>query len=173
VKQLLNTGVSNDQANEKLKAVEGAPYRSFTFRKTTMQLLLRVGARLPLRHRLAPCSLVSQSTTIRNAHSSYGDKQSGHPEGSDSKPTSHLEHPGPESPNTGSSASKSASKGRSQSSSSSDKGSPAIHSPQSAAEKNDPEVRQHNEEMRQRHERSVNQLSEDDNKVDKKFWTGW
>jgi hypothetical protein len=143
-----------------------------TSRKTTMQSLLRVGARLPLRHRLASSLLVPQSTTIRNAHSSYGDKQSGHPEGSDSKSTSHLEHPGPDPPNTGSSASKSGSKGTTHSSGSSDKGSPAIHSPQSAAEKDDPEVRKHNEEMRQRHERSVNQLSEDDNKVDKQFWTG-
>jgi hypothetical protein len=142
-----------------------------------MQSLLRVGSRLPRNPWLAaPSSLVSQKslapTSIRNAHSSYGDKQSGHPEGTNSKDTSHLEHPGPDPPNTGSSASKSASKGTSQSSSSSDKGSPAIQSPESTAEKDNPEVRQHNEEMRQRHERSVNQLSEEDNKVDKQFWTG-
>jgi len=91
-------------------------------------------------------------------------------QGTDEKnPKSHLEHPGPEAP-----ADKG--KGQSQSSSSSETssqgGSPAIHRPESAAEKDDPEVRKHNEEMEQRHERSVNQLSEDDNKVDKKFWKG-
>jgi len=54
----------------------------------------------------------------------------------------------------------------------SDKGSPAIHHPKSAAEKNDPEVRAHNEDMRNRHEVSTNQLGEKDNKVNPKFWKG-
>jgi len=84
-------------------------------------------------------------------------------------PKSDMEHPGPEAP---------ADKGtnKPQSSSSSDesghKAQPAIHRPKSAAEKEDPDVKKHNEEMEQRHERSVNQLSEKDNKVDKQFWKG-
>lgn len=65
-----------------------------------------------------------------------------------------LEHPGPEAP--------SASQG----------GSPAIHRPKSEAESTNPDVRKHNEELEQRHERTTNQLSEADNKVDKQFWKG-
>lgn len=55
---------------------------------------------------------------------------------------------------------------------SADKGRPAIHHPKSAAEKDDPEVKKHNEEMKKRSDQTVNQLSEKDNKVDKKYWTG-
>jgi len=51
-------------------------------------------------------------------------------------------------------------------------GKPAIFAPPSAAEKDDPEVRKHNEDMNNRHERSVNQLGEEDNKVDKNYWKG-
>jgi hypothetical protein len=86
---------------------------------------------------------------------------------------SHLEHPGPETPAQKSSGSTSNTQSsQDQSSGSGDKGRPAIHHPQSAAEKDDPEVRKHNEEMRQRSEQSVNQLSEEDNKVDPQFWKG-
>lgn len=97
-------------------------------------------------------------------------------------PKSHLEHPGPEAPATkGSIDKKSSSSSSSSSSSAQSSGNqesttsgarPAIHRPISAAEKTDPEVRKHNEEMEQRSERSVNQLSEDDNKVNKNFWKG-
>lgn len=100
-------------------------------------------------------------------------------QGKDEKnPKVGLEHPGPEAPakkGTASSSSSSSSQTQKSSSSSSDSSNgakPAIHRPESAAEKDDPEVRKHNEEMEQRHERSVNQLSEKDNKVDKNFWTG-
>ena len=83
---------------------------------------------------------------------------------------SHLEHPGPETP-----ASKDPTGSSSPSQTSSDSGQeakPAIHHPTSAAERDDPEVRKHNEELRNRHEQSANQLSEDDNKVNKNFWKG-
>ena len=50
--------------------------------------------------------------------------------------------------------------------------SPAIHQPSSPKEDSDPEVKKHNEEMKNRAEKSANQLSEDDNKVDKNFWKG-
>jgi predicted nucleic acid-binding Zn-ribbon protein len=86
---------------------------------------------------------------------------------------SHLEHPGPEAPaNQGSKSSSKTQSGESGSSGSGDKGRPAIHQPKSAAEKDDPEVRKHNEDMKQRSEKSTNQLSEDDNKVNPNFWKG-
>ena len=93
-------------------------------------------------------------------------------------PKSHLEHPGPEAPASKGTANKSSSSSgssssspKSQSSSSGDAG-PAIHQPKSAAEETDPDVKKHNQEMENRHERSANQLSEKDNKVDKNFWKG-
>jgi hypothetical protein len=83
---------------------------------------------------------------------------------------SHKEHPGPEAPST---KNQSSSQSSSKSDSSSEgKGRPAIHHPQSAAEKDDPEVKKHNEEMRQRSDQTANQLSEEENKVDPKFWKG-
>lgn len=89
-------------------------------------------------------------------------------------PKAHLEHPGPEAPaKKGTATSSSPQSQLDTSSDSTSQGAkPAIHRPKSAAEKDDPEVRKHNEEMERRHERSVNQLSEKDNKVDKKFWQG-
>jgi len=83
-------------------------------------------------------------------------------------PKSHHEHPGPEAPAQKGTTSSSSSSSRQKS----DDPSPALHRPKSAAEKDDPEVRKHNEEMEQRSERTTNQLSEEDNKVDKKFWSG-
>jgi hypothetical protein len=109
--------------------------------------------------------------TRRFAHGDYGGDQSGH-EKSDAAPKRDLEHPGPESPaSKGSSSSSSGSSTASKSSNlshteaKSDQGSPTNNQPKSAAEENDPEVRKHNEEMAQRHEKSANQLSEKDNKV--------
>lgn len=122
------------------------------------------------------------------AHQSYGNEQSGMEQGTHLKnPKSHLEHPGPEAPATKGSIDKKSSSSSSSSSTSSSSspaqssggeettsqgGRPAIHRPKSAAEEHDPEVRKHNEEMEQRSDRSVNQLSEDDNKVDQSFWKG-
>ena len=96
-------------------------------------------------------------------------------QGSDEKnPMAHLEHPGPEAPAKKGTASASSSQTQSDhtSNTTSHSGSPKIHRPKSAAEATDPEVRKHNEEMEKRSDRSVNQLSEEDNKVDKKFWQG-
>ncbi|KAK5051975.1 hypothetical protein LTR84_002779 [Exophiala bonariae] len=132
---------------------------------------------------------------VRLAHASYGNEQSGMEQGTHLKnPKSNLEHPGPEAPankgsiskeetTSSSSSSSSSSSNPSSSSSSSSQSSgsgekssdgarPAIHSPKSAAEDTDPEVKKHNEEMAQRNDRSVNQLSEEDNKVNKNFWSG-
>lgn len=121
------------------------------------------------------------SHPVRLAHQSYGNEQSGMEQGTHLKnPKSHLEHPGPEAPaakgsidkkSSSSSSSSSAQPSGNQKSTSDDPGS-AIHRPESAAEKTDPDVKKHNEEMEQRFDRSVNQLSEDDNKVDKNFWKG-
>lgn len=130
---------------------------------------------------------------VRLAHQSYGNEQSGMEQGTHLKnPKSDLEHPGPEAPANKGSISKEETSSSSSPSSSSDSPSsssspsnssdsgektsqgarPAIHSPKSAAEENDPEVKKHNEEMAQRSDRSVNQLSEDDNKVNPNFWKG-
>lgn len=87
-------------------------------------------------------------------------------------PKSHLEHPGPEAPASKGTDKKSSSSSGDQETSHSGSAGPKIHRPESAAEKTDPEVRKHNEEMEKRSDRSVNQLSEEDNKVDKNFWKG-
>ncbi|KAJ9610591.1 hypothetical protein H2200_005368 [Cladophialophora chaetospira] len=123
--------------------------------------------------------------TYRFASQDYGSKQSGMQEGSleQKNPRGDLEHPGPESPaakkgetkdkpSESGNGSQQPSQGGSNEETTSHGGSPAIHRPKSAAEKDDPEVRKHNEEMENRYERSENQLSEGDNKVDKKFWSG-
>lgn len=131
---------------------------------------LRTIAHLP-RARLVPSS---SHIRRRFAHQSYGNDQSGHPT-SDTNPRRDVEHPGPDPPDTTGSASKASSSSSndqpsshasSKSNNEADKGRPAIHQPESAAEADDPEVRKHNEEMRNRHEVSANQLSEKDNKVD-------
>ncbi|KIW84174.1 hypothetical protein Z517_03423 [Fonsecaea pedrosoi CBS 271.37] len=127
-----------------------------------MQPVLRMAAR-PVRAPRRLPALSYPAHPRRFAHQSYGNEQSGMQQGTNQEnPKSDMEHPGPEAPATGKGGSSSSSQGAS----------PKIHSPKSAAEDNDPEVRKHNEELEQRHERTVNQLSEDDNKVDKKFWKG-
>lgn len=118
---------------------------------------------------------VNQS--IRLAHQSYGNEQSGHQSSDAANPKAHLEHPGPEPPAAKGKGSSSSSQQSSKSKSSDQKatsgdGSPKIYHPRSTAEQEDPEVRKHNEEMRTRHEQSVNQLSEKDNKVDPQYWQG-
>jgi len=140
-----------------------------------MQPILRLASRAPRVSRRVP--LLSSSTQPRRlAHQSYGNEQSGMQQGQDQQnPKANLEHPGPEAPakkGTASSSNSSQTQSSGSSQSTSQGGSPAIHRPESAAEKDNPDVRKHNEEMEQRHERSVNQLSEEDNKVDKSFWSG-
>jgi hypothetical protein len=130
--------------------------------------------------RLLPSTQLA-APTRRWAHQSYGNEQSGHAQGTDQKnPKSNLEHPGPEAPSTAKSGGSSQSS-QSKSGGSSDDGSapttsqggsPKIHQPRSAAEEHDPEVKKHNEELAQRYEKTANQLSEEDNKVDKKYWKG-
>ncbi|KIX03085.1 uncharacterized protein Z518_06635 [Rhinocladiella mackenziei CBS 650.93] len=137
-----------------------------------MQSFLHLHARYPRISRQPPVPFHPQQT--RFAHQSYGNEQSGMQQGTDEKnPKAHFEHPGPEAPARKGTASSSS---RSQSNNSSDNTSqgarPVIHRPKSAAEIDDPEVRKHNEEMEQRSERTTNQLGEEDNKVDKKFWQG-
>jgi hypothetical protein len=110
--------------------------------------------------------------TRRYATQSYGGDESGHP-GSKEAPRRDAEHPGPPAPDVSKGSSQASSQqsstltstSTSQSSSQSDKGRPAIHQPKSAAEEDDPEVKKHNEEMRNRAEVSANQLAEKDNKV--------
>ncbi|KAJ9629077.1 uncharacterized protein PV06_02207 [Exophiala oligosperma] len=142
-----------------------------------MQPILRLASRTPRTpHVLRQAGVFYAAQPRRLAHQDYGSEQSGMEQGRDQKnPKSHLEHPGPEAPaNMGTASSSGSSQAQSteKSDTGSDRGSPAIHRPESAAEKDNPEVRKHNEEMEQRHERSVNQLAEEDNKVDKKFWQG-
>jgi len=86
-------------------------------------------------------------------------------QGTDQKnPKADMEHPGPEAPAKKGTDTSSSSPSKSQSGTSSETtshgGSPAISRPESAAEKDNPDVRKHNEEM------------EEDNKVDKNFWKG-
>jgi hypothetical protein len=49
---------------------------------------------------------------------------------------------------------------------------PVIHSPDPPPEHRDAEVEAHNKDMEKRNDRTVNQLREEDNKVDKNFWSG-
>lgn len=121
------------------------------------------------------------TTSRQYAGSDYGSKQSGYEQGINEKnPMKHLEHPGPESPAASgqvkgsdtSGASQTESKGQQSGSSGSSKGKPTIQKPYTAAEDQDPEVKKHNEEMKHRADRSMNQLDESDNKVDKNFWKG-
>ena len=124
----------------------------------------------------------------RFAQQSYGNEQSGHEQASKDTPNpkAHMEHPGPEAPadqgkgkpkepsssGQSSQASSGQSSQKSSSQSTSHGGSPAIHNPKSAKEQDDPGVKKHNDEMRNRSDRTHNQLSESENKVDKKFWSG-
>ena len=113
------------------------------------------------RARIAPPSIVRSQ--YRLASTDYGSKQSGHEQGiNQDNPKKHLEHPGPEPPST---------KSNSGSGSGSD-ASPKIHQPKSPKEDQSEEVRKHNEEMKNRAEKTANQIGEEDNKVDKKFWQG-
>lgn len=119
----------------------------------------------------APASRLTRSSfaTVprRFASTDYGSKQSGMEQGiNENNPKRHLEHPGPESPAT------KAGNGPAPNSGDKDGASPKINQPKSASEDQNEEVRKHNEEMRNRHEVSANQLGEEDNKVNKQFWTG-
>jgi hypothetical protein len=51
-------------------------------------------------------------------------------------------------------------------------GKPVIHSPGPPPEHRDADVEAHNKDMEKRSDRTVNQLHEEDIKVDKNFWSG-
>lgn len=78
-------------------------------------------------------------------------------------PKADQEHPGPKAP---------ADKETQSEGSGSTTGKPVIHSPGPPPEQKDDEVKAHNKEMEKRSDRTVNQLREEDNKVDKNFWSG-
>jgi hypothetical protein len=123
--------------------------------------------RLPARI-LCPVPLVS-STPRRYASESYGNSQSGQQEVNKDTPNpkTDLEHPGPKAP-----ADKGTAQSKQPQGSGSQSGKPAIHQPGPAPENKNAEVEAHNKEMEQRSDRTANQLSEEDNKVDKNFWKG-
>lgn len=128
-----------------------------------MAFLLRSSSRAPRVLLTKP----SISAVPRRFAGDYGSVQSGQEQGvHQDNPKKHLEHPGPEPPST------KAGDGPAANSGEKDGASPKISQPKSAAEEQDQDVRKHNEDMRNRHEKSANQLGEQDNKVDKKFWTG-
>lgn len=129
-----------------------------------MASLLRTTLRIS-RVRVAPRSL--SAVPRRFAGTDYGSKQSGQEQGiNEPNPKQHLEHPGPETPAT------KAGSGHAANSGPKDGAEPKIHQPKSAAENENDDVRKHNEEMKNRSEKSANQLGEDDNKVNKDFWKG-
>ncbi|ETI25534.1 hypothetical protein G647_02307 [Cladophialophora carrionii CBS 160.54] len=140
-----------------------------------LPILRSVSGTARVTRRLPALSYPTQSKRL--ASQDYGSKQSGMQQGIDQgNPKADLEHPGPESPSASKGGNQSSSQSSGQSGNKSDTsskgGTPAIHRPRSAAEKDDPEVRKHNEELENRYERTENQLSEKDNKVDKQFWKG-
>lgn len=170
-------------------SIHRRPLKMQSLRLSTLRTspVLAVHRNAPLLACRPRLSHPSSPIQTRFATQSYGNEQSGQEQGTHLKnPMSHLEHPGPESPaskgtnkKSGSSSSTSATKkesesggGGNSSESTSEGGSPRIHRPKSASEETDPDVRKHNEEMENRTERSANQLSEDDNKVDQNFWKG-
>jgi hypothetical protein len=112
----------------------------------------------------------------RYASGSYGDSQSGHQEANKdtSNPKADLEHPGPKAPADKGTAQSGQSQDSSSQSppSSSSGGRPAIHQPGPPPENKDAEVEAHNKDMENRSDRTANQLYEEDNRVDKNFWSG-
>jgi hypothetical protein len=92
-------------------------------------------------------------------------------------PMKHMEHPGPKSPadqeKSGSSSSSNPSSSSDSASTTSKGGAePKITQGKSEAGDQSEDVKQHNKEMENRADKPVNQISEDDSKVDKKFWKG-
>jgi hypothetical protein len=82
-------------------------------------------------------------------------------------PKADQEHPDPKAP-----ADKRTAQSERPKSSGSSNGKPVIHSPDPPPEHRDAEVEAHNKDMEKRNDRTVNQLREEDNKVDKNFWSG-
>ena len=151
-----------------------------------MTSFLRSTASVARVFRQSSVPLRVSSQPIRLAHSSYGDSQSGHQKSDAPNPQAHQEHPGPEAPadqGAGKSASSSSSSSSSPESttqgvastpsksssekSASDKSAekktssgakPALFDPKDEPNTDDPEVKKHNEEMRQRADQTPNQV---------------
>lgn len=129
-----------------------------------MAPLSRIAFRAPLAQVFKPSHI---TVARRWGTSDYGSAQGGQDQGiNQNNPMKHLEHPGPEPPST------KAGSGPAPNSGPKDGAEPKISQPKSAAEDQNDDVKKHNEEMAQRSEKTSNQLGEDDNKVDKKFWKG-
>lgn len=124
-------------------------------------------------------TLSYQPARFASSQSSYGNSESGHPKSDAPNPQVHQEHPGPEAPadkGTADSSSSSPSEGSESTPSKSHSGSersasdkskdkhtssgarPALHNPDDAADLDDPEVKKHNEDMRNRAEQTPNQV---------------
>ena len=85
--------------------------------------------------------------SLAASYAGYGNAQSGHENAHDeANPREDLEHPGPKAP--AEKGTNSSSEQQSSSGSSSGGNQPKIHHPESQAEKDNPEVREHNEDMR-------------------------
>ena len=137
-----------------------------------MQSILR-STRFPART-LRPSLL--PSTPRRYAAESYGGSQSGHQQVNKDTPNpkEHLEHPGREAPADKGPAQSGQSQGSDSQSqpTSTSGGKPAIHQPGPPPENDNAEVEAHNKDMEKRSDRTANQLHEEDNKVNKNFWSG-
>jgi hypothetical protein len=159
---------------------------------TTMNPLLRSTIRFTRSTHSPP--FLTRTTRLPSrpyASQSYGgEEMTGHPKSDAPNPKADLEHPGPEPPtfksttqqassssssssqnDTPSSTSKSESGPKSSHPTTSQGGSPAISNPGAAPENKNEDVRKHNEEMANRHDRPANQIDED-GKVGKGFWKG-
>jgi len=134
-----------------------------------MQRILRAG------RGSATIARTNSHASQRCAGQSYGGFKSGHQKAEDApNPGPHVKHPGPRSPaEKGSSLSAQAQLSSSKPTSKPGQSAePMIHSPPAPDEKRTPDVEQHNKEMENKFDKTHNQLSEADNKVDKRFWQG-
>ena len=131
-----------------------------------MQSILR-STRLPA-HTLRPTRLIS-SAPQRYASESYGGSQSGKQavDKDTLNPKADQEPPGRKA----AADKRTAQSGQPQSSGPSS-GKPVIDSPGPPPEHRDADVEAHNKDMEKRSDRTVNQLHEEDIKVDKNFWSG-
>ena len=119
-----------------------------------------------LRSTRLPAHTLRSTRLISSAPQRYASEQAVNKD--KPNPKADQEHPGPKAP-----ADKgTAQSAQPQSSGSSSGAKPVIHSPGPPPEGRDAEVKAHNKAMEKRSDRTVNQLHEEDIKVDKKFWSG-
>lgn len=107
-----------------------------------------IRSRLALRAPHVHLFLRPARRSLAASYATYGNSQSGHEKAAHDEvnPREDLEHPGPKAP--ADKGTNSSSEQQSSMDSSSGKSEPKIHHPESQAEKDDPEVRKHNEDMR-------------------------